>query len=66
MSLTCQHANIASSFFGSMDEVYVIARHNFYHFRANQGNFAPFKMLNDSAIFIRPKHSYLNKKMYFK
>ena len=33
-----------------MEEVYVIARHNFHHFRAKQEKFAPVKILNDSTV----------------
>lgn len=49
-----------------MEEVYVIARHNFHHFRATQEKFAPLKIVNDSTVFIRPTHSYLNKTVNFK
>lgn len=33
-----------------MEEVYVIARHNFHHFRAKQEKFAPVKILSDSTV----------------
>lgn len=33
-----------------MEDVYVIAGHNFHHFRAKQEKFAPVKILNDSTV----------------
>lgn len=49
-----------------MEEVYGIAGHNVHHFRVKQENSAPLKSLNDSTVFIRPTHSYLNKTVNFK
>lgn len=65
MNLIDRCSNIAFSFFGSMQEVYVTAGHDFHHMGPKHGKFVPFINLSDPMIFIRPVHSYLGKKITF-
>lgn len=65
MNLVYQHSNIAFSFFGSMEDVYVTAGHDFHHMEPKHVKFVPFINLNNPVIFIRPVHFHLSKKITF-
>lgn len=59
MNLIYQYSNIAFSFFGSMEKVYVTAGHDFHHMVPKHGIFVPFINLNGLMIFLMPVSTFL-------